>query len=117
MGIRLMIIKLMKYNEIGELLEGSRTTGSQAQVSYWDRVWEAPITMEAVCMGVEETGMQTRHRGAYNRPPSQNRDQGCCHNLFSELSPICPPQLPSVGLLPSGQEPTRCTQIISSHTQ
>jgi len=29
-GIRLMIIKLRKYNEIGELLIGDRVTGSQA---------------------------------------------------------------------------------------
>ena len=58
-----MIIKLRKYNEIGELLIRNRTTGLQAQVSYWDGVWEATLTMVAVCMGVEETGMQTRHRG------------------------------------------------------
>ena len=57
MGIRLMIIELRKYNKIGELPKGNRTTGLQAQVSYWDGVWEAPITMAAVCMGVEETGM------------------------------------------------------------
>jgi len=36
MGIRLMIIKLRKYNEIGELLIENRTAGSQAQVSYRD---------------------------------------------------------------------------------
>jgi len=72
MGIRLMIIELRKYNEIGELLKGNRTTGSQAQVSYWDEVWEAPITMAAVRMGVKETGMQTRHRGIYNWPPSKD---------------------------------------------
>ena len=36
MGIRLMIIELRKYNEIGELLIENRTTGSQAQVSYRD---------------------------------------------------------------------------------
>jgi len=57
MGIRLMIIKLEKYNEIRVLLMGIRTTGLQAQVSYWDRVWEAPVTMAAAHMGVEETGM------------------------------------------------------------
>jgi len=37
MGIRLMIIKLMKYIKVGELLIGNGTTGSQAQVLYWDR--------------------------------------------------------------------------------
>ena len=40
MGIRLMIIELRKYNEIGILLIRTGTTGSQAQVSYWDGVWE-----------------------------------------------------------------------------
>ena len=55
-----MIIELGKYNEIGELLMGNRTTGLQA-----------PVTKAAVHMGVEETGMQTGHRGAYSWPPSQ----------------------------------------------
>ena len=36
MGIRLMIIELRKYNEIGELFIENRTAGSQAQVSYQD---------------------------------------------------------------------------------
>ena len=52
-----MIIKLRKYNEIGELLLGNRTTELQAQVIYQDRGWEASVTMAAVCMGVEGTGM------------------------------------------------------------
>ena len=63
MGIRLMIIKLRKYNEIGELIE-NRTTGLQVHVSYWDRVWEASVTRVTICMGVKETGMQTGNRGA-----------------------------------------------------
>ena len=54
-----MIIELRKYNEIGELLIGNRTTESQAQVSYWDRVREASLTRVAVCMGMKETGMHT----------------------------------------------------------
>jgi len=57
MGIRLMIIKLRKYNEIGELLIENGTAGSQAQVSYQDRLREASVTRAAVCMGVKETGM------------------------------------------------------------
>jgi len=57
MGIRLMIIKLRKYNEAKELLIETRTAGSQAQVSYWDGVREAPVTRAAVHMGVKETGM------------------------------------------------------------
>jgi len=52
-----MIIELRRYNQIRELLIGTRTTGSPAQVSYQDRVWEAPVTMVAVCMGVEEMGL------------------------------------------------------------
>ena len=83
MGIRLMIIKLRKYNEIEELLKRNRTTGSQAQVSNQDGVQEAPVTMAAVRMGVEEMGMQTRHRGTYNQPPSWDRDQGCMQTLWS----------------------------------
>ena len=72
MGLRLMIIELRKYNEIGELLIGNRTTGSQVQVGYWDIVREASVTRAAVCMGVKGTEMQTGHRGAYNQPPSQD---------------------------------------------
>ena len=52
-----MIIELEKYNEIRELLTGNRTTGSQAQVSYQDGVWEASVTMVAVFMGVKELGV------------------------------------------------------------
>jgi len=51
MGIRLMIIKLRKYNKIRELLTENRTTGSQAQVSYRDEVWAASVTKAAVRMG------------------------------------------------------------------
>jgi len=58
MGIRLMIIELRKYNEIRELLKGNRTTGFQAQVSYWDGVQEAPITMVAVHMGWRRWGCE-----------------------------------------------------------
>ena len=66
-----MIIKLRKYNEIGELLIENRTTGSQGQVSYQDGDQRVSVTRAAVCMGVKEMGMQTGHRGAYNWPPSQ----------------------------------------------
>ena len=83
MGIRLMIIKLGKYNEIGELLMGNRTTGSQAQVSYQDRFQEASVIRVAVCMGVKEMGMQTGYGGACNQPPNQDPDQGCMWKLWS----------------------------------
>jgi len=57
MGIRLMIIKLRRYSKIGELHIENGATGSQAQVRYWDEVWEVSVTRVAGCMGVEETGM------------------------------------------------------------
>jgi len=57
MGIRLMIIELKRYNEIGELLIENRTKGFQAQVTYWDGVWEASVTRAAVCMGVKDARM------------------------------------------------------------
>jgi len=71
-----MIIKLGKYNEIGELLIENRTTGSQAQVIYRDKVQEASVTRVAVRMGVREMGMRTGYRGACNCPPSWDPDQG-----------------------------------------
>ena len=61
-----MIINLRRYNKIRELLIENGTTGSQAQVSYWDVVWEASVTRAAVHMGVKEMGMQTGHRGIKN---------------------------------------------------
>jgi len=61
-----MIIEWRKYNEIRELLIRNRTTESQAQVSYQDRVHEASVARAAVCMGVQEKGMQTGHRGTYS---------------------------------------------------
>jgi len=54
-----MIVELRKYNEIGELLLEIGTTGLQGQVCYWDRGWRLSVTMVAVCMGKEETGMRT----------------------------------------------------------
>ena len=65
-----MIIELERYNEIGELLMENRITGSQGHVRYWDRDWRVSVTRVAVQMGVEETGMKTGHRGAYNWPLS-----------------------------------------------
>jgi len=67
-----MIIKLEKYNEIGELLIENGTTGPQAQVSYRDVVQETSVTKVAVHMGVKEMGMRTGHRGTYNWPPSRD---------------------------------------------
>jgi len=73
MGIRLMIIELRKYNEIGELLIENRTTESQAQVSYQDEVQEASVTRAAVHMGVKGTVMQTGHRCIQSASTSGSR--------------------------------------------
>jgi len=86
-----MIIELKKYNEAKELLIETRTTGSQAQVSYQDVVREAPVTRAAVCMGVKEMGMRTGYMGSYNRPPSQDWEQdrytcGHCGAIRKELA-------------------------------
>ena len=56
-GERLMIIKLGRYKEIGELLIENRTTGSQGHVCYWDGDQRVSVTIAAVCMGVKEMGM------------------------------------------------------------
>jgi len=52
-----LIIELRKYNEIRELLIENGNHKVTAQVSYWDRVWEASVTRAAVHMWVKETGM------------------------------------------------------------
>jgi len=52
-----MIIKLERFNKIGELLIENRTTGLKGHICYWDRGWRVSVTMAAVHMGVEETGM------------------------------------------------------------
>jgi len=71
MGTRLMIFKLMKYSEAEELLIKTRTTGFQGHIDYQDGDWRVSVTRVAVHMEVKGTGMQTRYRGAYNRPPSR----------------------------------------------
>ena len=78
-----MIIKLRKYNEIRELLIENRTTGFQAQVSYWNRVQEASVTRAAVHMGVKEMGMQTGYRGTCNQLPNRDPDQGHVRALWN----------------------------------
>ena len=50
MGIRLMIIKLRKYIEVGELLLEKGITGSQAQVIYRDGDWSVSAIRVAVHM-------------------------------------------------------------------
>ena len=52
-----MIIKLGKYNESGELLIETRTTGSQGHICYWDRDRRVPVTRAAVRMEGKGTGM------------------------------------------------------------
>jgi len=51
-----MIIELRKYNEVGELLKGIETTGSQGHVCYWDGGWRISVTPVAVHMGRKEMG-------------------------------------------------------------
>ena len=88
MGIRLMIIELRKYNDIGELLIENRTARLQAQVDYRDVVQEAYVTRVAVCIGVKGMEMRTGHRGAYNRPLSQDQEQVCMQALQSNQKGI-----------------------------
>jgi len=47
-----MIIELGRYNEIGELLIGNRTTGSLGHVCYQDRDQRAAVHMEVKEMGL-----------------------------------------------------------------
>ena len=58
MGIRLMIIELRKYIEVGELLIESGITGSQAQVSYWnkDRNKDQRVSVTRVAVRIEKKG-------------------------------------------------------------
>jgi len=77
MEIRLMIIELRRYNEIGELLIENRTTGLQGQVSHQDGDQRVSVTRAVVCMEEKGTGMRTGYRGAYNRPPSWEWGQAC----------------------------------------
>ena len=71
MGIRLMIIELKKYIKVRELLIEKGTTGSQAQVIYWDRDQRVSVTRVAVHMEEQGTRRRTGYRGAYNRPLSR----------------------------------------------
>ena len=57
-----MIFELERYNELRELLIEDRTAGSQGHICYRDGGWRVSVTMAVVCMGVEETGMQTWYR-------------------------------------------------------
>src|SRR5882724_242770 len=75
MGIRLMIIELRKYNSAKELHIGTGTTGSQGHLCYRNGDRRASVTRVAVCMGVEGTGMRTRHKGASKWGPSRERAQ------------------------------------------
>jgi len=59
------------------LLE-TRTTGSQAQVSYRDGFREAPETRAAVCMGLKETGMRTGSMGSLQSASELGLGTGMC---------------------------------------
>jgi len=51
-----MIIKLQKYNEIGELLIETETTGSWGHICYRDRGWRVSVTTVDLHMGRKELG-------------------------------------------------------------
>ena len=55
MGIRLMIIKLGKYNSAEELLIETRTTGSQVHVCY--RNGDRMVSVTGAAVRMEEEGM------------------------------------------------------------
>jgi len=59
MGIRLVIIKLERYNEVGELLIKNRIMGLQPHVRYRDRDRRVSVTGVAVCMEEKWRGMHT----------------------------------------------------------
>ena len=87
-----MIIELGNYNEGRELHIGDGTTGSQAQVSYQDKVRRTSTTRAAVCMEVEQTGMQAGYRNAYKWLPSRDREQVCMLALRSNQKSISTPE-------------------------
>ena len=90
-GVKTYDNQTKEYNEIRELLIRNRTTGSQAQVSYWDEVRGASVTRAAVRMEVEKMGMRTGHRDAYKRPPSWDREQVRVRALQSNQKSISTP--------------------------
>jgi len=53
-----MIIKLERYNEIGELLIEKGITGLQGHVCYWDGGCRVSVTRAAVCMGWKRWGCE-----------------------------------------------------------
>jgi len=57
MGKRLKIIELGEYNSAKELLIGTRTTGSQGHVYYWNGDRRVSVTRAAVRMEEKGTGM------------------------------------------------------------
>ena len=57
MGIRLMIIELRRYIEVGELLIENRTTRFQAQVRCQDGYQRVSVTKAAVHMEEKGPGM------------------------------------------------------------
>jgi len=61
------------------------TTGSQAQVSFWDMVWEASVTRPAVHMGVKEMGIQTGNRGTIQSASELDQETGKCVGTVEQL--------------------------------
>jgi len=76
MGIRLMIIELRKYNEIGELLYRDRNTRSQVQVGYRDIVRRH--LYRQLSAWVTEDRDANRAQGTYNQPLGQDENRYVC---------------------------------------
>ena len=66
-----MIIKLERYNEVGELPIENRTTGLQPHVHYKDGDQRVSVTGVAVRMEEKGAVMRIGQRDAYNWSPSR----------------------------------------------
>jgi len=85
------------------------TIGLQAQVSNWDGVQEALVTMVAVCMGVEETGMQNKAQGCIQSASKLGPRPGMHADTAEQLRSISMHKIEidwkKRGLRPSGPGP------------
>jgi len=71
-GIRLMIIELKRYNEIGTLLIENRVTGLQGHIHYGDGCQRVSVTRGGCPLGGGRDRDAKQATGAHtNQPPSQ----------------------------------------------
>jgi len=87
-GIRLMIIKLGKYNSAEELLIETRTAGSQGHICYRDGDRRVSVTRGGCLHGGEGDGDANRVKGAYNWSLSREWEQVCIGTLWSNQRSI-----------------------------